>query len=85
MGAGANVEGRPVRVNERYKVTAKCENGHEQSIIYEGMSEEQIKMFAGLLDGSSPFYVIKPEPGKSQIGTCQICGKGFAATVEKCD
>lgn len=65
-----------------YKVTAKCENGHEQSITLQGMTKEWAESYAGLLDGTSPFYIYPPNE-KSVIGKCGICGKTFKCKIEE--
>ena len=38
--------------------------------------------FAGLLDGSSPFFIHKPGP-LSPIGKCGICNAQLRATIEE--
>ena len=39
---------------------------------------------AGLLDGSSPFYIYPPGPN-SPIGKCDVCQGSLTATVEECE
>jgi hypothetical protein len=40
------------------------------------------KVLAGLLDGSSPFYIYPPGPG-SPIGKCGVCGGKLKCEVEE--
>jgi hypothetical protein len=54
-----------------YRVTFRCEDGHEQTLDYHGVSRQYVETFAGLMDGTSPFYVSDPrEDGVTQIGRC---------------
>ena len=67
-----------------YKIVARCSNGHEQTLRMEGFTREQVEIQAGLMDGTSPFYVYPPkEDGSdgSAIGKCAQCGKPFKCTV----
>jgi hypothetical protein len=61
-------------------IVFRCESGHEQRITYHGMPREMVEFQAGLLDGTSPYYVHPPGP-ESQIGKCGICGSQVKATV----
>lgn len=63
-------------------VTIICESGHSQTIKVEGMSREWAEQWAGLIDGTSTFYVHSPIGTESVIGKCGICGKQIKATVE---
>jgi hypothetical protein len=65
-----------------YRITALCGSGHVQTMLLSGelggraFADEQ----AGLLDGTSRFYVIPPGPD-SFIGKCVSCGRPFRCTV----
>ena len=60
-------------------VTFRCDNGHEQEIKYHNIPLEQVKLFVGILDGTSPAYLFPPG-NESSIGKCSICGVKFTAT-----
>lgn len=55
-------------------LVARCERGHEQRIYTPDHEEITARTLAGLMDGTSPFYVVKPRdvevPG-SVLGRCQ--------------
>jgi hypothetical protein len=64
-----------------YRITALCGGGHVQSILVSGelgrvFADEQ----AGILDGTSRFYVIPPGPD-SFIEKCASCGRPFRCSV----
>jgi hypothetical protein len=63
-------------------VTAKCESGHEQPVGVQWMSLEAARTWAGLMDGTSPFYVRSPigDPD-TLIGRCGICRGQITCTV----
>jgi hypothetical protein len=62
------------------KIVARCESGHEQTIVCSGQTLHEVETFAGLLDGSSPLYV-HPPGAESVIGKCGIYGERIACTV----
>lgn len=69
-----------------YQIRAQCSGTCKktQVIRYEGFSREWVETQAGLLDGTSPLYVIKPGPDSpGTIGRCETCGGGFTCTVEE--
>jgi hypothetical protein len=67
-------------------VTAKCVGGHEQTLKLQGMSLETARAWAGLMDGTSPFYVRSPigDPD-TLIGRCGICRGQITCTVAVVD
>ena len=70
-----------------YTLLFKCDNGHESRLEMHGMTEEMVKDYAQLIDGSSPMYVYSPigDP-KSSIGKCNICGAQFTCSISgSCD
>ncbi len=64
-----------------HQVKLVCENGHEQVIKVNGMTDDWVEMWAGLLDGTSPMFVHSPIGTDSVIGKCGICQKQLKATV----
>ncbi len=66
----------------RYKVTMSCENGHSHSITFEGESRDWVESWAGLMDGTSPFYKFSPIGTDSIIGKCGICRAQLRSVVE---
>lgn len=66
-------------------LTAICEEGHKQSLqIGKGMSVEWALALAGLMDGTSSFYVHSPRCDESSlIGKCGICGSQINCKVEE--
>ncbi len=67
-----------------FKVTAKCENGHEQFVTYYDMTREQVEVIIGLVDGTSPLYIYPPGEN-SVIGKCAYpnCGKPFKCSIQE--
>lgn len=65
-----------------YVLKAKCEGEckKEQTITYEDFTREYVERVAGLMDGTSPLYVFKPN-GDSTLGKCETCGGKFTCTV----
>lgn len=53
-----------------FKVTMRCEAGHETVVTIENATEECARQFAGLMDGTSSFYAIPPVDS-AWIGRCQ--------------
>ena len=67
-------------------ITAKCVNGHVQTIEYSGPnvgSREWAEVQAGLLDGTSSMYRASPIGTDSVIGKCGICKAQIHCTVER--
>ena len=67
------------------RITVRCEKDDSHAKILKishGLGSEYAKGLAGLLDGSSPFYIHKPGP-KSPIGKCCICQGKLSAEVEE--
>jgi hypothetical protein len=65
-----------------YVITATCSAGHMQETkIDAGLGRGWAEALAGLVDGSSPMYVHKPDE-KSVIGKCATCGLPFTCVVE---
>jgi hypothetical protein len=72
--------------NARYLITATCDTGHRQSVTTEGLSLTEAETAAGLIDGSSIFYRIRPRDGDERIiGRCSVCGKPFRCKVERAE
>jgi hypothetical protein len=74
-----------------FVITAKCENGHEQTLTYfspfEGLTPDADRFWAetqvGLLDGTSSMYKYSPIGTDSVIGKCGICKAQIKCTVEE--
>jgi hypothetical protein len=66
----------------RIGIKATCRNGHTQTIWSEGLSLEWVKEWAGLMDGTSLFY-LKPVGAeeKTTIGHCGVCGSRFTTEI----
>lgn len=65
-----------------FLITAKCGNGHSEEIrVEESLGPEWVKNLAGLLDGTSPFYVHSPIGTDSVIGKCGICLAQLECTI----
>lgn|SRR5678815_2537693 len=56
-----------------YGIAANCPNGHTQTLRLEGFTREYAEGYAGLLDGTSPWYVHSPIGTDSLIGKCATC------------
>jgi hypothetical protein len=70
----------------RFKIVATCENGHIGETFYDGLERQQVEVQAGLLDGTSPFYMFPPRlyaPESTLIGKCGICSAWFNCRVEE--
>ena len=65
-------------------ITAKCAEGHSQTLgVGPGLDLVWAKHLAGLMDGTSDFYVNSPRgDASSLIGKCGICGSQIDCTVE---
>jgi hypothetical protein len=63
-------------------VDLACETGHTARIYLSGMTAQMARDYAGMLDGTSPMYVVDPRaPGQDTfIGHCKDCGALFRAT-----
>jgi hypothetical protein len=78
---GAVVQTKPAEADKlKFEMYLKCENGHEQTIIYSGLDRPTVEAIAGLLDASSPMYVYPVGPD-SLIGRCGICRGEITAEV----
>ena len=78
-----SIELRLKRLPLKWKITLRCESGHEQILHAENMTAQMVRDYAGLIDGTSPMYVHPPRDGElTAIGRCLICKKPFTATVE---
>ncbi|HLW67869.1 MAG TPA: hypothetical protein VKS79_21300 [Gemmataceae bacterium] len=66
-----------------WEITATCENGHTHIVKLDAntFSKAGAEQWAGLLDGSSRFFVHPPGP-ESVIGKCGICQKPFKCTIK---
>ena len=69
----------------RHTLIAVCKNGHSQTLQYKDLPLEFVVQQAGLLDGTSPFYVHSPIGTDSVIGKCGICGTQISCTVSTAD
>jgi len=58
-----------------YVITATCDNGYVQKLYVDArLGRLWAETQAGLLDGSSPMYLIDPrQNAESIIGKCGIC------------
>lgn len=66
-------------------VTAECRQGHVQALQLDAdLGMEYAVMLAGLMDGSSRFYIYPPGPS-SMIGKCGICKSQITITVAEED
>ena len=63
-------------------ITARCEKGHEQAIKVNGTDEATVKVWAGIMDGSSDFYIYSPVGKESVIGKCATCGVPIKCEVK---
>jgi hypothetical protein len=68
----------------QFKVSATCTEGHSQSVQLLGQGRLEVNRWAGLMDGTSPFYIRSPigDP-QSLIGKCGICGGQIKCSVEE--
>lgn len=66
-----------------FRITLRCEAGHEQTLTTEGMTEEMAREYGAILDGTSSMFVHPPLP-ESRMHKCGYpdCGKPFRAAVE---
>lgn len=67
---------------QRLRIT--CKRGHTQEITIDGMSRDDAEQYAGILDGSSPFFV-HPSPPESLVGKCGICAEAGEAVPFEAD
>lgn len=58
----------------------RCEQGHTQTLLTPDHSKEQAEMLAGLMDGTSRFYVLKPT-AESFMGRCATCKTRFTSKL----
>ena len=64
------------------RCTAECD-ADAVTVIMRGETRFYAELYAGLLDGSSPTYVIDPrEDPNTTIGKCAHCMANLVATVE---
>lgn len=54
---------------------------HAKKLEMHGMTRKMIEDFAGLLCGTSRFYIHKPGP-ESPIGKCATCGAQLSWEIE---
>lgn len=66
-------------------ITAKCAEGHSQTLgVGPGLDLVRAKHLAGLMDGTSDFYVNSPRGDDSSlIGRCGICRSQIDCTVQE--
>lgn len=96
MGASEVGEGRDGGrpVSPAYRITCRCDDGHERTLDLRDMSREDVERVAGIMDGTSPLYVPHPIPENEIMqNRCQWpvpaflrfyrvpCGKTLACTV----
>jgi hypothetical protein len=65
---------------EHYVAAARCDDGHEQQLKVH-MSCERRRVFAGLMDGTSEFYIHSPLGTDPVIGKCGLCGAQIKCEV----
>lgn len=66
-----------------HTLIATCEEGHTQQLHVDGMTREWAESLAGLMDGTSSFYIRSPRSDDSSlIGKCGICGSQINCKVE---
>lgn len=61
-----------------------CELGHTQILTTPDMTEAEARLFAGLLDGTSPLFVVSPrtQPRSDALfGRCLRCGTWLTGTL----
>lgn len=64
-----------------YLIEIECEKGHKQVLQVVGeLGSEWAENYAGLLDGTSPWYRFPPGDD-SVIGKCGICGSKIHCEV----
>jgi hypothetical protein len=68
------------------EVVCESDPSHRAQVRVEGVSREYAEQLAGIMDGTSEFYLYTPRdnptPG-SHLAHCQICGGWFRATVKE--
>lgn len=72
------------RGDMKFKIVAECKKGHSQILHVEGMDRKSVELQAGLIDGTSPFYLYPPDE-TSVIGKCGFCGRKFICSVYEDD
>lgn len=84
------LERKKAMADEVVQIILKCEKGHKQHLTIIGMGIEYAKDYAGLLDGTSRFFMrpidktLPPsQTPHSHIGKCGVCGAWITATVEE--
>lgn len=72
-----------------FRVTSVCENGHAQTVTFKDGDRLSAETWAGLTDGTSPFYLTPPNES-SVIGKCAwskdgapMCGARFKCSIEE--
>lgn len=69
-----------------FEITVRCSSQptkHAKKIRVDAqVGRAYVDTLAGLLDGSSPFYIYKPGPN-STIGKCATCGAEITAEVQE--
>ena len=68
----------------RIEVVCEADPGHRWEIPLEGFSREYAEQLAGIMDGTSPFYISPPRETPvdgSMMARCEVCGGWFRATV----
>lgn len=64
-----------------FTIECRCHNNHHQTLKVElSLGIEYARNLAGLLDGTSPMYLVPPGES-SLLGKCGICGSSITATV----
>lgn len=64
---------------EQHTIVVECQKCHgTQTLTMVGMTEKEVDDYCGILDGTSPMYVI-PVTEDSMIGRCGICGGRYRA------
>jgi hypothetical protein len=69
------------------RIIVRCvdHEGHAKTVRFDAaLGMEYAETLAGLLDGSSRFYIFPPSK-LSPIGKCGICGGNLSCTIEKRD
>lgn len=70
------------------EVVCEADASHHAQLRVEGVSREYAKRLAGIMDGTSEFYLYRPRDNptpSSNLARCEICGAWFHATVKEVD
>jgi hypothetical protein len=69
---------------KEYRVTLRCQQDEKHAKMLRidyALGAEWLAILIGLLEGSSPLYIMPPGPS-SPIGRCGVCGGKLKCTLE---